>query len=230
MTGWILKNCFIPIVIGTVFILSGCRDARPVQVNGYLIRVGTHVVTVEDFKEAFEIAKVAYPHNAMQDPVVLEGMRLRLFNQLTDEMILMQRAGVLGIAVSDSEVEGAIATVKADYPEDTFQQTLHAAAISFSSWKKRLKIRLLIEKVIRGDLAERVEISPEDVAKYYGTKAQNGADDIFFPEELDKINEGTVEHFRRRKAEEAYTGWMKALKETYTVEINHALWQELSGG
>lgn len=225
----ILRGCFTPIVIGIVFALAGCRDVDPVQVNGYLIRVGMHVVTVQDFNEAFEIAKVAYPHNAMQDPVVLEAMRVRLFNQLSDEMVLMERANVLGLVVSDSELEGAIAEIKADYPEGMFQQTLHASAISFSSWKKRLRIRLYVEKVVQRDLAERVEISPEDVAKYYGTKGQNGTDDFFLPEELDEINEGTVDHFRRKKAEEAYSGWIKALKQAYTVEINHVLWEKMSG-
>jgi len=216
-------------IVGAILALSGCSDVGTVEDNGHLICVGKHVVTAEDFNDAFEITKVAYPHNMVQDPGVLRKMRLRLFDQLVEEMVLSERAEVLGIIVSDDEVERAIAGVKADYPEGTFRQTLLGTAIAFSSWKKRLKMRMLIEKVVHKDLTERVEISADDVAQYYA-KGQQGIDGHLFPEELDRIDETTVDRFRREKAEEAYSGWMESLKQAHAVEVNQVLWEELSGG
>ncbi len=195
----------------------------------YLIRVGDKAITVLDFNNAFEIAKTAYSHNAMQDPVVLREARLRFFNQMTEEMILMERARVLGIEVPDSEVNKAIADIRADYPDETFEKTLLESAISYSRWKDRLKIRLLIEKVVQTDLEEQLKITPEDIRKYYEADHANDIFDSDASEELKEINGETIKNLRRKKAEETYGAWIKGLKQQYKVEINQIQWEKISG-
>ena len=95
-----------------VLILAACANPDSVDEKEYVIRVGDSVLTVFDFNKAFEMAKTAYPHNAMQDPVALRESRLRLLNQLTEQMLIMERAKELGIETSELEVEKTISFVE----------------------------------------------------------------------------------------------------------------------
>ena len=206
--------------------MIGCRNTVSEQDTRWLIRVGLSVITVQDFRDAFEITKVAYSHNAIQDPVVLKGAQVRLLNQLSDEMVLSERAKILGIEISDAEVEASAAEIEADYPEGMFRRILFESAISFPCWVQRLKTRLLIVKVVEKDLAERVEITHDDIMNYLNVHGRIGA--ALSQQNLETLNETTLSSLRRKKAEETYHGWMKELKQSYPVEINQAMWAKIT--
>ena len=146
-------------IVATVLILLNCGDFNSKRDTEYLIRVGDHSVTAVDFNNALEFAKTAYPHNATQASAVNKSIRLRLFNQLIEELILLQKAGELKISVSDTEIEAAIAEIKSDYPDDTFEQTFLENAISYDIWKERITKRLIIEKVIALELEDKIAIT-----------------------------------------------------------------------
>ena len=153
-------------VLLTVYTVAGCTDSKSKGRDEYIIRVEDRVVTVLDFNRAFEIAKAAYPHNAMQRPADIRDVQLRLLNQMTEEMILLERAKELGIIISDSEVEKTISEIKGDYPENVFNQMLLEYAVPYHSWKKGLVIRLLMEKVVAKELGEQIVLTPDDISKY----------------------------------------------------------------
>ena len=98
----------------TLFVWVACSDSKSRAEKEYIVRIGDRVLTVLDFNKAFEIAKAAYHHNAMQDPAVLREARLRLLNQMTEEMIIMKRAQEIGVEVSKEEIDKAIADIKGD--------------------------------------------------------------------------------------------------------------------
>jgi len=187
--------------------------------------VGEHVLTVQDFHDAFEIAKVPYPHNALQDPEVVKEIRWRLLNQLSEEMVLTERAKVLNLSISDAELEKAVNAVKADYPEGLFEETLLASAITFTNWVNRLRVRLLIEKVADRDLSQKVDIAPGDVLNYFGAKTR---DDVPVGDRMASVDPASVKQMRRIKAEKVYHQWMKSLKQVHRIEINQSLWQEIA--
>ena len=210
-------------------ILIGCTAKEGGTGDAYLLRIGERVLTVREFEDAFEIAKTAYSHNALQDPNVLREARLRFRVEMADEMVFSERAGALGIAISDEELEEAEAKIRADYPDETFEQSLLESAISYSLWKDRLRARLLVEKVVREDLQAGIKISPEDIREYYMADSAEGVPDPSVPGESLEISEATIRDLRRRKAEAAYGEWLGKLKEQYKVEVNEAKWEEISG-
>ena len=199
-------------------------DAEP------LIRVGDRVLTVLEYNQAFEIAKTAYSHNLRYEPDNYRNAQLRLLNELTIEMIILERAVELGLTISDEEVEKAVADIKKDYPEDTFEKTLLEFAITYETWKDRLRKRLLMEKVIDHELKDQIIITPEDVAKYYEqnfrAQALPDKDSEMSPEDIDKM---IIEQLRREKMEHAYQQWMNKLKQKYPIEINSVQWERISG-
>ena len=236
-------SCKLTFPAGVLFIfcvlsgvLSGCADhhesdSESDNKNEYLIRVEDRVTTVFDFNNAFEIVKTAYSHKAMQDPVLFKEAQLRLLNQITEEMVLLERAEELCIRISDLEVKKAVADIKSDYPEGVFEKMLLEYAVPYHFWKKRLKLRLLMEKVAANQMEERIVITPEDISEYYKKHYKEGnlKSDLNDTSAKVDVNEIIIKQLRREKAEETYRLWIKKLKKKYTIKINKAQWEQIVG-
>jgi hypothetical protein len=225
-------NSTISWLLGTVLLFgsfSGCMNSGSNPDDENLIQVRDRILTVQKFNQAFEIAKTAYPHNLRFEPDDFKNAQLRLLNQLMVEMIILERAEELGLYISDEEVEEAAAEIKKDYPEDTFEKTLLEFAVSYESWKTRLKNRLLMEKVIDSELKDQIVINPEDIANYYNKNFKANEPDTDQAANINDINEMIIKHLRREKTEEAYKKWIKKLKQQYNIEINSTQWEKISG-
>ena len=225
----IYKLAFMISSLLIVCILGGCADSESHRDNEYLIRLGDRVVTVFDFTKAFEISKTAYSYDIMKNPRLGREAQLRLLNQMTEEMILLERAKELQIYISDSELEESIADIKSDYPEGVFEETLLEHAVSYRSWKEGLKNRLIKEKVISQELEANITITHDDISKYY--KEHYGKEGLQSGREegIEDKSELIIKNLRRKKAEEAYTSWIKDLQTRYTIEINRAQWEKIFG-
>jgi hypothetical protein len=130
-----LKKIITPaVLILTVCFLTSCLKPESKDQDEYLIRIGERVVTVLDFNKAFEIAEAAFPHNALQDSSALKEAKKRLLNQMTEEMVLLERAEELGVSILESEVDKNIAAIKSDYPEGVFEEILVITADDISRY------------------------------------------------------------------------------------------------
>jgi len=211
------------------YTLAGCSDFEHKQRDEYFIKVGDRIITVADFNKAFESAKNAYSHNRIQQPDVIREARLRLIQQMTEEMILLERAGELGITITDSQVEKALRDIKRDYPDNVFQEILLEYAIPYQSWREGLKTRLLMEKVITQELGDKIEITHDDISKYY---EEHFKDDNTSPD-VKAVSKDTnniiIIILRKEKMEKAYASWIKKLKNKYAVEINKKELEKMTG-
>jgi hypothetical protein len=200
--------------------LIGCSDVEHKQKDEYLIKVGNKTISVADFNKAFEVAKNAYPQNSIEQPEVIRKVRWRLVQQMTEEMILLQRAEELGVTINDSEVEKTLEELKKDYPDNVFQEILLEYAIPYRSWREGLKTRLLMQKVIAKELGDKIEITNDDISTYYEEhfKDDDTSSDVKeVPEDVNNIIKNIL---RKEKMEKAYASWIEELKNNYAVEIN----------
>jgi SurA-like N-terminal domain len=208
----------------SLLVLAGCTKAK--KDDDFLIRVGSSMITVAEFKQAVDsAAEEIFPGDQDVDAAVQKDLRMRVLNQLTEELIISERGKDLGLTVSDEEVQDAVAQIKADYPDDTFEKTLLENAISFQSWKKKLATRLLINKVIEHELVKKVEITSQDVAAYFQKQYPQGVPE---GENTDEIDQKIVRHLRHQKAEEMYPAWIEKLRKTYPVDIQQERWKRLA--
>ncbi len=225
-------------LLGIGWSVTGCADRKHTQQQEYLIKVGDKIMTVGDFNKAFEIAKAAYSYDILQKPEEIREAMLSLVKQMTEEMILLERAKEIGVTVTASEVETAAADIKRDYPDHEFQNSLIENAVPYTSWKQALKRRLLMNKVVAKDLGDELHVTPDDVSEYQ--KAHPGeltvstgpkeaaaskppaANDMKTDEEAAEKarHDDVVKLLRREKMEKAYTPWIESLRKKYTVEIN----------
>lgn len=217
--------------ISTIFVLLvfwGCGSSDPERAEDYLIRLGKLEVSRQEFLQAFELVKTAYPGSVDADSPELQQARLKLLDEMTIDLILRQRARERGIAVSPAELEAAVDGVKADYPPGVFEQTLVEAALPFHAWKQRLHSRLLMEKLVDIELRPHVRISAEDIAAYYKRNYGGKAAAAESEQKFEHLKETLVADLRRAKTEEAFHAWIDGLRSKYPVEVNAALWARIT--
>jgi hypothetical protein len=222
---------FIGLLVAGLF-LGGCTESAREHDNEYLIKVGGQKMTVSEFNMAFEMLKTAYSYDFDQRASDLKKARIRLLDQIIEEMLILQRGKELGITVADTEVEATVDTIKKDFPDDTFEKTLLEYAISYTFWKQRLKTRLLIEKIIRKDLTEHTTVTPEEISRQYLEELKlsnenNKKNEPKLDEAAKDIKEKTIDHIQRKKAEPLYPSWIKKLQEKYPADINHERWKAI---
>jgi len=176
--------------------------------------------------QAVEAAREeAFPGERDLGIEVMNDLRLRVLNQLSEEMMITAFARDHQISVSVEELDKAVEDVKSDYPDNTFEETLLENAVSFKYWKEKLATRLLIKKVIDTELIEKVQITTDDVADYYKTHYPEG---VAPDEDADAVNRRIVRHLRQQKAELAYKEWIESLRQSYPVDINKKLWERVT--
>ncbi len=212
-----------------LYLFLGCGEKESGLGSEVLIRIGDRVVTFLDFHEAFEISKIASALDTNEPSEDLRKAQIRLLNDLVLETVLLERAGEIGISVSDLELEKAVASIKSDYPSGEFEEVLLEFAVSYETWERRLKKRLLMEKVIEQELENRITISPEDIAEYYKKNLQGKKGETKLTQTSDQINEIIVKQLRREKAEAGYNTWIETLKAKYKIEINSEQWEKITG-
>jgi FKBP-type peptidyl-prolyl cis-trans isomerase (trigger factor) len=205
---------------------GGCsRSDAPAPEAAVLIRSDRQSITMGQFERAFAAARIAYSDNRDADPWLLEEARVRLANQMSEELIIARHAEELGIALDERELEAAIQAIKKDYPDDEFDQMLLESAIPYSLWKDRLRTRLLMEKVIDRDLVQSLDITAEEIETYYKAHEEEFSVNKEEPPEGD-LKHRIVEELRREKVEAAYPKWMEGLRKRYQVKINWKLLEQ----
>ncbi len=224
----LLKVSLIVVLTG-ISILAGCNKEQETKLDDseYLIRVGRNVVTLRDFNNALDIEGTAYPENIRDDHEAFGKLQLQVMKQLTERLILQERARELHIWVSDPEIEEAISEIKTGYPEGEFENVLLESAISYDLWKKELKARLLMEKVVARDMGERIVITPEDMATYHQEHHPDKSPDS--APSLEEMDDMAIRQIYRIKSEKAYQSWIRELQEKYAIEINKERWEKLTG-
>ena len=216
---------------GTILICllsTGCDQKASDYGNEILLRVGERELTVHEFNEAFEISKTAYAHNIRQQTEDLHDAKMRLLNQLTVEMLILERGKELGIYITDDELERAVSEIKSDYPEGEFEETLIEFAVSYDGWLNRLKTRLTMDKVVKVELKNRIAITSEDISQYYQKNFQGRELESDSTRSSQDINEAIVKQLRREKAEQAYKTWIEELKAKYVIEISSEQWDKIT--
>jgi parvulin-like peptidyl-prolyl isomerase len=214
-------------MVGLAGCLAGCGPGGSVETEEYLIRSGEQKVTAREFLQALEIAKAAYPDGLEPAGRGIAEARAILLEEMATELVLLRRAAELGLSVPDDQLEAAVAAIMADYPPGVFEQTLVESAVSLNTWKKRLQVRLLMEKVMEADLQELAVVTAEEVAVHYDRHYRGRAAAAGSEDEFQRLKESIVADVRRQKLEDTYGGWIRRLRERFPVEINPDAWGRL---
>ena len=216
--------CLLLAVSAGVWFFAGCSDPEPPPEPEFLIRTPGMILTADDFSEELDLKRAAYPYNIKAQPDAYNEMVIHLVRELAEELVLLNAAKALNIGVNEAQLAEAEARFRQDYPEDSFDKMLLKNAISYPFWKKRFKKSLIIERLIESQLTSRMEITSQDIIRFYEQFKTGGFEPA--PGETDTATgyteERLVSRIRMQKTQQQYAEWARALRQTYPVQINNA--------
>jgi hypothetical protein len=203
----------------------GCQQEPVISDASVLMAVGSREVRLDEFQRSYRVFRSAYGEEAHDDPAVERASKIRFIRQMADQLVLMAHAHDRGVVVSDETLNKAVQDIRSDYPDDLFDQMLLENAINYEHWKESLRVRLVIDQLVRLELSQNIQITEEDIANYY----RDNTIDYLSPEseaddrEADHVDQRLVQQLRHQKAEQAYEPWIEGLRAKYPVTIDQEI-------
>ena len=129
-------------------------------VNGAKISLG-------DFNERLTAEMTLLRDHSSLKPEDYDRLKEGVLQVLIDEKIMLLRAGELNLSVSDAELAKRMEEIKEGYSPEGFEKVLSAQGVRYDAWKKALKTRMILEKLIASDVNARISATEEEGEDYY---------------------------------------------------------------
>lgn len=154
-------HAVLPGLLG-LLLFAGVAEGR--VVNRVVATIDGHPVTLHQFEEYVKHntgGMDASQLNEDQKNEVLDGL-------ITDSLITMQ-AGDLGLHVSSDDVEAYIRQIMLanDLDEATLNAALKQQGLDAEGYRNQIRRELLKNQLVSRDIRQRVNISDEEVERYY---------------------------------------------------------------
>ena len=142
-----------------------------------LVKVNGEIITQTEFQR-IQLSALRELQNPPDPARTSDAELAKIFAQVTpqaivttiDEMLLMQRAKELGMAVSDAQFGEVLASIKKDNKIESdaaFEAALKAEGMSLAQLRTILTKRILIGQVQRRELGGRVDVTEAEERAYY---------------------------------------------------------------
>jgi len=103
-----------------------------------------------------------------------------ILTDLIVQELVVQELVAQDLGVTDHELLKAEEAVRADYPEDAFDQMLVEEYIDLKSWRKQLRNHLAMKKFFQQILRPQIKIDYKEAQQYY----RDHISDFYLPESL----------------------------------------------
>lgn len=152
-------SCLL-LLLGSV---AACTEkaAPPADI---LIKIDNRTVTLQDFRRDFE--KIL-PKEQQSSAAERDELQRSFLSQIIDRELALAAAEQFGVEVSPAEVDAALAEHQRDYPAGEFEANLQAEKITLEDWKRELKDRLVVEKLVKKVVGDQGKVSDAAIASYY---------------------------------------------------------------
>ena len=163
-----------------IFLALGCTQKDKEKEEETLAKIGTAVITLKQFHDAFSTSGRRYISNYPLDRTSALKLKATYLNQMIEERLILIEAKRLSIDVGKEEIDAAVAGVRKNYGDnESFKKVFVDGHINMQKWRETIRRKLLVEKVIFSILSAKVTVSPEEIEAFYS----NNIDD-FHSEEV----------------------------------------------
>jgi peptidyl-prolyl cis-trans isomerase C len=144
-------------------LLAACSKKKE-NASPVLLRVDGREVTLEQFRKEFTSSQPAEQKLSEEERKQMERAFLA---QLIDRELALSEADRLGIVITTSELEAAIAETRSEYPQGSFETALRERNTNLKEWSEALRRNLLMEKIIAQTVYDKISVSDEEIQTYF---------------------------------------------------------------
>lgn len=179
MRWWSWCGPIIWICLLTAFSTMGCQKEDTNLPQDILAQVNEELITLEEFNN--ELQDIKLEHGKLpEDRESLDQLKTAFLDQIINRKLILGEARRIDIQVSEEEINKTILALKRDYAGESFKTMLEGRGMSFEEWKRRLKEKLLAEKVINTVAQFDGPIDDKSVKQYY----EEHIEEYSFPEQV----------------------------------------------
>jgi len=179
MHRWSQCGRIIWIGLLTALCSTGCQKENSNLSQDILAQVNEEFITLEEFNN--ELRDIKLEHGKLpEDRESLDQLKTAFLDQSINRKLILGEARRSDIHVSEEEINKNILALKRDYAGESFKAMLEGRGMSFEEWKRRLKEKLLAEKVINTVAQFDGPIDDKLVKQYY----EEHIEKYSFPEQV----------------------------------------------
>lgn len=139
--------------------------------------VNDEIITMSDLNQAIEPyrKKIEETSREPERGKVLADARATLLRTLIDASLIEQEAKKNGISVKDEEVTAAINDIlkRRNISAEDFVRGLAGEGLSFESYKKDVKKKMVRMRLIRRAIKSRIIVTDKEIGEYYSSHRQD---------------------------------------------------------
>ena len=166
------KSLVCLLCLSLLFLSIGCQR-KGIDENDILAKIDNQIITIGEFNSELSKAELGDMGLNAKDRKSLAGLKEGFLNSLIEKKILLMEAQRLDIRVTREELDTKISLVKKGYTEDSFKETLINECVTYDDWEERIRMKLLMEKLIKKVILSNISIEDEEVKKYYEAHLEN---------------------------------------------------------
>lgn len=208
-----------------VLFFPGCGKKALEEKKIVIADVGTSKLYFEDFIAGYEVTKIGYPHNELINDA--KELKEDVLTQLIEEELILNEALQRGIKYSDEEFKRDLSAVKAEYPDNVFEELLAKNAIEKGLWEKRFRREMAIKKALNQMVYSNIDVSAEALKKGFLEYCKENSLDPESEKTNPDVGKMILEKVKRQKSEANYDTLLENLKKNIKIEVNKTNWESI---
>lgn len=167
-------SCFVVglIVLAFSFLHGACDFTEPEvkappkplpRQEKIVARVNGRQITQRELDDYLQrVRKIPPP----KEPIQLKNLRREYLLRLIERILFLKEAEKKGITVNDEAVLSNLGKIMGEYPED-YLKSKPFAKMEDDTWKEESRTQLIIKKLIRQEVHDKIKISKKNLEDYY---------------------------------------------------------------
>ena len=171
-----MKKSIILITLGILLSLSGYSYSTVIMLDRIAAIVDDDVIMQSEVNTRMKSIKAQLARTPQGSPPPDDVLTEQIMDRLIVESIQMQMAERAGVKISDGELNRAMQGIAAQnkLTLDQFQRAIEEDGISYVEMREQIKRELMVGRVQKGVMANRIEISEQEILNFLESEVGTG--------------------------------------------------------
>ena len=130
-------------------------------------KINTEIVTLSSVEERADLLRQKYARSPAG--IAEEGLMKEALTMIIEERLMLQEGKKLGFIVDEDSIDAAMTDIaqKNGLQTGQLEQMLEREGRSLSSYRNHIRDQILVSKITRFEISNRVKVSDKEINQYY---------------------------------------------------------------